>query len=195
MIEINAIGDVCPIPVIKAKNALKEMAVGQELIITVDNAIATQNLEKLAKESNCGFNVEKINDDEFRVKISKSSEAIEESYNNADYNTVVVISSDKMGEGNDELGHVLIKAFIYALTELDNAPNTVIFYNGGAQLSVEGSDSLEDLRKLEQKGTVIMTCGTCLNYYGISDKLAIGEISNMYSIVEKLAAASKIIRP
>ena len=195
MTEINAIGDMCPIPVIKAKNALKEMAVGQELIITVDNVIATQNLEKLAKESNCGFNVEKISGDNFRVKLSKTGEAIEESYNNADYNTVVVIASDKMGEGNDELGHVLMKAFLYTLTELENAPSTVIFYNGGAQLTIEGSDSLEDLKKIEQKGTVIMTCGTCLNYYGISDKLAIGEVSNMYSIVEKLAAASKVIRP
>ena len=195
MMEISAIGDVCPIPVIKAKNALKDMAVGQEMIILVDNVIATQNLEKLAKELNCGYNVEKTSDDNFRVKLSKSSETIENAYNNADDNTVVVITSDKMGEGNEELGRVLIKAFIYALTELENAPNTVIFYNGGAQLSVEGSDSLEDLRKLEQKGTVIMTCGTCLNYYGISDKLAIGEPSNMYSIVEKLDAATKIIRP
>jgi len=195
MIEINALGDVCPIPVIKAKNALKEMTVGQELIIAVDNLIATQNLEKLTKELKCGYEVEKITDDSFRVKMSKNSEAIDETYNNADYNTVVVIASDKMGEGNDELGHVLIKGFIYALTELDNAPNTVIFYNDGARLTVEGSDSLDDLRKLEQKGTLIMTCGTCLNYYGISDKLAIGEVSNMYSIVEKLSAASKIIKP
>jgi len=195
MTEINAMGDVCPIPVIKAKNALKEMSANQELIISVDNVIATQNLEKLAKELKCTYSVEKIADDNFRVNLIKGSETIEKNYNTDDDNTVVVIASDKMGEGNDELGHVLIKAFIYALTELDNAPGTVIFYNGGAQLSVEGSDSLDDLRKLEQKGTLIMTCGTCLNYYGLSDKLAIGEVSNMYSIVEKLAAASKIIKP
>ena len=195
MIEINALGDMCPIPVIKAKNALKDMAVGQELMISVDNVIATQNLEKLAKELKCGYNFEKIADDNFRIKLSKNSEAIEESYNNADYNTVVVITSDKMGEGNDELGRVLIKGFLYTLTELENAPTTIIFYNGGALLTVEGSDSLEDLRKLEEKGTTIMTCGTCLNYYGLGDKLAIGEVSNMYSIVEKLSSASKLIRP
>ena len=110
-------------------------------------------------------------------------------------NTVVVISSDRMGEGNDELGKVLIKGFIYAITQLETLPKTVIFYNGGATIPVEGSVSLEDLKNLEAQGVEIITCGTCLDYYNLKEKLAVGSVTNMYTIVEKMSKASCIIKP
>ena len=110
-------------------------------------------------------------------------------------NMVVVVSSDRMGSGNDELGKVLIKGFIYAVTQLDKLPKTMLFYNGGATLTCEGSDSLEDLKSLEAQGVNIMTCGTCLDYYGIKEKLAVGSVTNMYVIAETMAGADKIIRP
>lgn len=110
-------------------------------------------------------------------------------------NTVVVVSSDRMGSGNDELGKVLIKGFIFAVTQLDTLPKTMLFYNGGATLTTEGSDSLEDLKSLEAQGVEIMTCGTCLDYYGLKDKLAVGTVTNMYSIVETMAKAGRIVRP
>ena len=88
-----------------------------------------------------------------------------------------------------------MKGFLFALSQLPQLPKTVLFYNGGAKLTVEGSVSLEDIRNLESQGVEIMTCGTCLNYYGLADKLAVGSVTNMYSIVEKLAGASRIIRP
>lgn len=100
-----------------------------------------------------------------------------------------------MGTGNDELGKVLIKGFIFAVTQLDKLPKTMLFYNGGATLTTEGSDSLEDLKSLEAQGVEIMTCGTCLDYYGLKDKLAVGSVTNMYSIVETQAKATKIINP
>ena len=105
-------------------------------------------------------------------------------------NTVVVINSDRMGSGNDELGKVLIKGFIFAITQLDTLPKTMLFYNGGATLTTEGSDSLEDLKSLEAQGV-----GTCLDYYGLKEKLVVGTVTNMYSIVETMAGAGKIIRP
>ena len=110
-------------------------------------------------------------------------------------NMVVAVSSDRMGSGNDELGKVLIKGFIFAVTQLDELPKTMLFYNGGATLTTEGSDSLEDLKSLEAQGVEILTCGTCLDYYGLKDKLAVGSVTNMYSIVETLAGADKIIKP
>ena len=100
---------------------------------------------------------------------------------------IVVVSSDRMGTGNDELGKVLIKGFIYAVTQLDTLPKKMLFYNGGATLTTEGSDSIEDLKSLEAQGVEILTCGTCLDYYHLKD--------NMYSIVESMAEAGKIIRP
>lgn len=100
-----------------------------------------------------------------------------------DDNTVVVISSDRMGTGNDELGKVLIKGFIFAVTQLDKLPKTMLFYNGGATLTTEGSDSLEDLKSLEAQGVEIMTCGTCLDYYGLKDKLAVGSVTNSTALL------------
>ena len=102
---------------------------------------------------------------------------------------------DRMGDGDDELGRILMKSFLFAVTQLDQLPETILFYNGGAKLTVEGSESLEDLKKMEEQGTVIMTCGTCLDFYGIKDKLAVGTVTNMYSIVETLQNAGKVIRP
>ena len=109
--------------------------------------------------------------------------------------TVVAVGSDRMGEGSEELGRILIKSFIFALTQLDDLPDKILFYNGGAKLTVEGSESLEDLKVLEEQGVEIMTCGTCLDYYGIKDRLAIGGVTNMYSIVETLQNAMSVIRP
>ena len=88
-----------------------------------------------------------------------------------------------------------MKGFLFALTQLRPLPDTVIFYNGGAALTTEGSASLEDLRTLEAQGVEIMTCGTCLNYYGLTERLAVGSVSNMYTIAETLAGAGKVIRP
>ena len=107
----------------------------------------------------------------------------------------MVVASDRMGEGNDELGKVLIKSFIFAVTQLEQLPKTMLFYNGGATLTTEGSNSLEDLKSLEAQGVEILTCGTCLDYYGLKDKLAVGGVTNMYSIVETMAGAGRIIRP
>ena len=109
--------------------------------------------------------------------------------------TVVAVGSDRMGEGSEELGRILIKSFIFALTQLDDLPDKILFYNGGAKLTVEGSESLEDLKTLEEQGVEIQTCGTCLDYYGIKDKLAIGGVTNMYSIVETLQNAISVLRP
>ena len=88
-----------------------------------------------------------------------------------------------------------MKGFIFALTKLDALPETVLLYNGGAKLSVEGSESLDDLKMLEALGVEILTCGTCLNYYGLSEKLAVGNVSNMYEIAEKMTLAGSVVRP
>jgi selenium metabolism protein YedF len=100
-----------------------------------------------------------------------------------------------MGEGNDELGEVLMKGFLYALSQQDVLPSTILFYNGGARLTCGDSPSIEDLRSLEAQGVEILTCGTCLNYYQLTEKLAVGGVTNMYAIVEKLTQADLVIRP
>ncbi|MGO5052430.1 sulfurtransferase-like selenium metabolism protein YedF [Lachnospiraceae bacterium LCP25S3_G4] len=202
MISVNAMGDNCPIPVIKTKKAMQAIQGAEVIEVLVDNEIAVQNVTKMASSSGGQVKSEKIGDKEFKVTIQMEG-ALATATEEQDAvcipdmrdNTVVAIASDRMGNGNDELGKVLIKGFIFAITQLDTLPKTMLFYNGGATLTAEGSDSIEDLKNLEAQGVEILTCGTCLNYYELTDKLQVGSVTNMYSIVEKMADASKIIRP
>lgn len=108
---------------------------------------------------------------------------------------VVVISSGEMGSGDDVLGKMLMKGFLFALTQQDALPQTILFYNGGAKWTCEGSDALEDLKSMEAQGVEILTCGTCLNHYGLGDKLAVGGVTNMYEIAEKMTGAKLIVKP
>ena len=200
MITVNAMGDNCPIPVIKTKKAIAALTGPETIEVLVDNEIAVQNVTKMASGSGGKVTSEKLGDAEFKVTIEMegapaADEAEAVCVPDARDNTVVVVSSDRMGSGNDELGKVLIKGFIFAVTQLDTLPKTMLFYNGGATLTTEDSDSLEDLKSLEAQGVEIMTCGTCLDYSGLKDKLAVGTVTNMYSIVETMAKAGRIVRP
>ena len=194
MIKVNAIGDVCPIPVVKTKKAMQELQGAGVIEVLVDNEIAVSNVTKMAEAAGGKVTSEKVEEKEYKVTIEVSGDSKAEEAD-AEENLVVVVSSDRMGVGNDDLGKVLIKGFIFAVTQLDKLPKTMLFYNGGATLTAEGSDSLEDLKHLAEQGVEILTCGTCLNYYGLSEKLAVGSVTNMYTIVEKMAGADKIIRP
>ena len=107
----------------------------------------------------------------------------------------VVLSANVMGGGEEKLGKALMKAFIFALTRQDVLPETILCYNSGAYLTCEGSDSLDDFKELEADGVNIMTCGTCLDFYGIKEKLAVGTVTNMYDIVETIEQAGAVIRP
>lgn len=200
MITVNAMGDACPIPVIKTKKALQELNGPEVVEVLVDNEIAVQNVTKMATAQGGEVSSEKLGEKEFKVTISmqgavKEAEEVCACSEDKKGDMIVVVSSDRMGSGNDPLGKVLMKGFIFAVTQLDELPKKILFYNGGATLTVEGSDSLEDLKSLEAQGVEILTCGTCLDYYEVKDKLAVGSVTNMYSIVESMAEAGKIIRP
>lgn len=203
MVEVNAMGDTCPIPVIKTKKAIEGLNGAGVVETLVDNEIAVQNLKKMADQKGYKVSCEKLGDSQYKVKMTigdaveekKEESAKKSERSDSSENTVVVISSSKMGEGEEELGKVLIKGFIYALTQLDTLPKTMLFYNGGAFLTCEGSESLEDLKFLKEQGVEIFTCGTCLNYYGLTEKLQVGEITNMYVIAEKMTQADKVVKP
>ncbi len=199
-IEVNAMGDACPIPVVKTQKAMQELGGAGTVETLVDNETAVQNLGKLAASRGCASKTEKLGENQYRVTITvgENAEANEQNpeyYTRGKPKTVAVLSSDKMGGGSDELGGALMKAFVYALSQQEALPDTILCYNGGAKLSCEGSESLEDLKAMAARGVEVLTCGTCLNFYGIKEKLAVGEVTNMYVIVEKLSGADRIIRP
>ena len=206
-IKVDAMGDQCPIPVIKTKKALKEITETTLVEVHVDNEIAVQNLSKMAKQKNLEYKCEKLEEQHYIIKINAEAEGVsiqqkapaendkEICYPDRKSNTVVVLSSNQMGNGSEELGQILMKGFIFALTELDELPRTVLLYNSGVKLSTEGSNSIEDLKTLQAQGVEILSCGTCLNYYDLTEKLQVGDVTNMYFILEKMAQADKIIRP
>lgn len=206
MIQVNALGDACPIPVVKTKNAMKELGGSGVVETLVDNEIAVQNLTKMANQKGYRVSSKKLSDRQYQVTMEIGENAADKQtvptkaesetcIPDARENTVVVIASATMGEGDPELGRLLMKGYLYALTQLDNLPKTLLFYNGGAALTCEGSASLEDLKSLEAQGVQILTCGTCLNHYGLTDSLKVGEVTNMYVIAETMAGAAKIVKP
>lgn len=199
---VNAMGDVCPVPLVKAKNAIAELAGSGKVEVLVDNEIAVQNLEKMAQQKGYGFLVKEEKEKEYHVELTVSEKEQDETEEKtvclvpaAKKTKLVVLSADHMGEGAEELGKILMKSFLYALTQQDELPDTILCYNGGAKLTCEGSESLEDLKDLAARGVEILTCGTCLNFYGISEKLQVGSVTNMYDIVERMSSADRVIKP
>ena len=200
MLKVDARGDACPLPVVKAKKAIAELNGAGEVEVLVDNEIAVQNLTKMAQQKGYASSAEKLAEREYRVLFTVGDAAPEAEKApvctpDARTDTVVVIASDKMGDGAEELGKTLLKAFVFSLTQQDKLPKTMLFYNGGAQLTCEGSPMLEDLKALEAEGVEIMTCGTCLNFYGLTEKLQIGSVTNMYVIAEKMLNAGNVVKP
>lgn len=196
---VDATGLSCPLPVIETKKALKEMSRG-ELEVIVDNTIALQNLEKMAKQMGLDHQLETINENKHIIRILVGDTAGEEARDveaapNVSGKTVVVLSSDTMGSGDQDLGRVLMTGFVFALTELDRLPDKVLLYNSGVKLSVAGSDSLGDLQTLEERGVEILNCGTCLNFFNLTNELAVGSVTNMYEIVQSQMEAGTIIQP
>lgn len=199
---VNAMGDVCPVPLVKAKNAIAELPGSGKVEVLVDNEIAVQNLEKMAQQKGYGFLVKEEKEKEYHVEFTVSETEPTETEEKtvclvpaAKKTKLVVLSADHMGEGAEELGKILMKSFLYALTQQDELPDTILCYNGGAKLTCEGSESLEDLKDLAARGVEILTCGTCLNFYGISEKLQVGSVTNMYDIVERMSSADRVIKP
>ena len=199
---IDCKGMACPLPVVNAKKAAEAMSLGDVLTVLVDNEIAVQNLSRFAEHKGFGVAAQKKGEKEYAVIISISGEAVESKeeevacvMDSRRKGMLVVLSGNLMGTGDAKLGTSLMKAFVFALTKQDQLSDTILCYNTGAYLTCEGADTLEDLKLLESEGVTILTCGTCLDFYGLKEKLAVGGVTNMYDIVERMENAAQIIKP
>jgi selenium metabolism protein YedF len=191
-------GLACPQPVINTKNALQDTT--SPILVIVDNEAACTNVSRLAESQGARVSVVQESDEfHLTIKPGQSAPASEASPvvcpTNGAKNMVVHISSEGMGRGDEELGATLMTAFLDTLSQFKGELSHAIFVNAGAKLAVEGSPVLEQVRQLEQVGAQVLVCGTCLNHFGIKDKLAVGRVSNMYAIIETLSKAGRIIRP
>lgn len=191
MKEIDARGLKCPEPVIITKKALEEIQEGQ-IISIVDNITAKENVSRLVSSLNLECSIDE-REGCYYITINKTKSNNKESINENKNDIVIVIASDKLGSGCDELGDVLMKSYTYALTEVSPTPKTIILLNAGVKLTTEGSPVLDNINKLFQSGVEIISCGTCLDYYGLKDKLKVGIVGNMYSIIEKMHEGGKVI--
>jgi selenium metabolism protein YedF len=192
METINVLGKPCPIPVIEAKKALRKAAPGETVGVLVDNDVSRQNLEKMAAGLGFASAFEVQGDGNILVSITAAA-AAPGALAGGGRGLVAAVGKNTMGAGDDELGAILIKGFIYSLTELDAPPEALLFFNSGVRLTTEGSNVIGDLKTLEAKGTIISSCGTCLDFYQLKDKLAVGNITNMYAIASAMADAAKLI--
>ena len=202
-IIVNAMGDQCPVPVVKTMKALAAMTEPGTLEIHVDYEVPVQNLTRFANDRQLPVSSEKVDDKHYIIKMEVADPKAAASKNEENPgcipdlrgDTVIAIASECMGNGDDQLGATLMKGFIYAVSQQEELPAAMLFYNSGAKLTAEGAVSVEDLKNLEAQGVEILTCGTCANFFGLEGKQAVGSITNMYVIVEKLTSAAKVIRP
>ncbi|MGC8826021.1 MAG: sulfurtransferase-like selenium metabolism protein YedF [Anaerolineae bacterium] len=197
---VDARGLACPQPVILTRKAMQEGA--ERITVIVDSETAVVNVTRMAQKA--GWQVaQERRDDAVQLHLTAPAAAAAEQPQEAPASaapapagpTVLLVKSNRMGHGEDELGEILIRGFFHTLTEMEDVPEVFIFLNSGVKLTTEGSPVLDDLRALEERGVEIYSCGTCLNYFGLTGALKVGAVSNMYSIVETLLSAGKVISP
>jgi len=208
-VTIDARGLACPQPVIMAKKAIEE---NEQITVLVDNDMAVENIRRLALKMACGFSVTEKEGGIRNISLVRTGgvdETKEGGGPGAQENElscaavagketgplVVVLSDNHMGRGDDVLGDILIRSFVHTLLQLKPLPDTVICYNSGVKLAAKDSEVLDDLQQLAKDGVDILVCGTCVNYFEISDQVAAGHISNMYDIAETMAGAGRLLRP
>ena len=194
---VDARGLPCPQPVILTRNAMRE---SDAVTTIVDNETAQKNVTRMAEKAGATVRVEQKEDGIYLLirnrmgggPVPQEEKVVSETAP-AVGPLVVVIPSEFMGRGDDELGHILIRSFFHTLGEVAPLPDTIIFFNGGVKLVVDGSPILEDVQTLSERGVEILACGTCLGHYELKERIAVGEVSNMYTIAEMMLRAGKVV--
>ncbi|MBE6058758.1 MAG: sulfurtransferase-like selenium metabolism protein YedF [Clostridium sulfidigenes] len=187
--EIDCRGLNCPIPVVNTKKYFDALESGIGVTV-VDNEVAKNNVVKFAQGNGFNYEIEEREGNIYNITITKGEVKVEElnlkNSNEKEEIFTIVIGSDKLGNGDDELGTALIKSYLFALSEAEVIPTNLVFLNAGVKLVVEGALTLDSLKRLVERGVNVQSCGLCLDFYGLKENLAVGEISNMYAIIEMM---------
>ncbi len=196
-VTIDARGLACPQPVIRTRNVMREQ---DEVITLVSTRDQVGNVQRLGEKAGWRVWVEE-QAGTLAVHMVKPAAAPEPApatipapaASSTASHKVVVLSSDRMGRGEDDLGLILMRSFLYSLGEVTPHPSTLVLFNTGVKLATEGSPVIEELAALQAAGVEILVCGTCLGYFDLKERLLVGAISNMYAIAETLLAAGSSI--
>jgi selenium metabolism protein YedF len=197
-ILIDARGLDCPHPVILAKKGLEE---NKNIVVIVDNKTALENVRRFGAKLGCSVEIEVVGGNEFHIHLARgnidpsaiTNDAASCSLSSGSF--VAVISSEAMGRGNEELGKILMKAFIHTLIQAEELPVKMLFYNSGVKLASSDSEVLDDLKNLNDAGVEILLCGTCVNFFNLSEKIDVGRLTNMLEILSIMSSAGRIILP
>ncbi len=198
---VDCTGMSCPQPVLMTRDALTATSAGV-IEIFVDNEASRDNVARFGKSQGCEVAIVEENG-KYRLTLIKTATsqaqadapAAEEYVCNPGAGLVYVFGSNTMGEGEEELGTLLMRAFIKTMKEISPLPAKLLFYNSGVFLTAKESDIIEPLRLLEEQGVEILSCGTCLDYYHLQDNLLIGKSTNMFEIMNSMVTAQKVVSP
>ncbi len=201
---IDARGKKCPVPIIETKKALKESSEGELFKILTDNRTSYDNLCRFLKDNKASFSAEK-NGEIWELTVKKGTGSVqdkrEESYCEASIphmikgNFAIAFSSDRMGEGDNDLGDLLIVNFVKAIKDLEVLPRQMLFYNSGVKLGTAASPVSSHLKEIEAMGVELFFCATCVDHYSLREKISTGSLSNMFEIAQMMASAASVIKP
>ena len=200
MKTVDARGLKCPMPLIETKKAINGVKKDTTLKILIDNETSMKNVSHYLTDNGIEFNHIQ-NGVLHELIVNKQDADLEETQPEAycspatpvDNSYVVMFAKDRLGEGSEELGSVLVGGFLNTLNERDVLPEMIIFINSGINLVLKDSPALPLLKELNNKGVDIVSCGTCLDYYEKMDELSVGRVSNMYEILESMLGVQKVI--
>jgi selenium metabolism protein YedF len=197
-------GQQCPTPIIATKKALKESKAGEPFKVLTDSQTSLNNLTRFLKDNGTEFSVDEA-DGVWTLTVTKNTSKVQdvkvEEYCSATVphfskgNFIIAITSDKMGEGDEALGHILMTNFVKAIKDLEKLPEKMVFYNNGVKLGSIDSPVYEHLKEIESMGVRLLLCATCARYYSLEEKIRVGSLSNMYEIAQVLASAGSIVKP
>jgi selenium metabolism protein YedF len=192
---VDARGLPCPQPVIQTRKAMQRV---NQIVTLVDSETSMTNVTRMAEKE--GWQVNLVpQDDEYRIELARGDTLLQAEPMTVGRAEVVsgplvlVVSSDIMGRGEAELGSILVRGFFHTLGEVQPVPQRIILFNTGVRLACTSSPVLDDLRALEDSGIEMLVCGTCLNYFELTEQLAVGQVSNMYDIAETMLNAGKVV--
>lgn len=197
-------GERCPKPIIETRKALKEVQPGETFRVLTDSRTSFGNISRFLKDNGIGFTVSENNGTwafdvaggQGESTLTRAEEYCEiPDAKTTDSGFAVAIASEFMGSGDDVLGGKLINSFFVALSCLDTLPSVIAFYNSGVKLASSDSPVIDLLHELETRGVELILCGTCTDYFGISGKTGAGKIGDMFVIMQKLSASSRVIYP
>lgn len=205
ILTVDTRGLACPQPVLETKRVFDEEQTKQ-FIVLVDNATSRENVTRFARNQGCKVNVEEAGPDQYRIVINRDSfELIPEKQEEllacpvpqaaSELKNVVFVGTNRMGAGDDDLGAKLMRGFLRTLIDCPPRPWRIIFINSGVKLTTVDEEASEAVSLLEEKGAEILSCGTCLQHFGLEEKLRVGRSTNMFEVIESLNAATKVISP